>query len=85
MSSEILVQLGRVVYVNYGEHAGKLAVVVDIVDGKRVVIDAPVCGIPRQVFSVKRLSLTRFRVPNVAANEKHESLKFLNQEEDSRR
>lgn len=78
MSSEILVQLGRVVYVNYGEHAGKLAVVVDIVDGKRVVVDGPTSGIARQIMATKRMALTRFKVPSVAVNEKHESLKYFN-------
>lgn len=80
MSSEILVQLGRVVYVNYGEHSGKLGVVVDIVDGKRVVIDGPACGIPRQSISNKRFVLTRFRIPGVAKNEKHSALKSFKQE-----
>jgi len=34
--SEMLMQVGRVVYVNYGPCQGKLAVVVDIVDENRV-------------------------------------------------
>jgi large subunit ribosomal protein L14e len=33
------VEVGRVVLINYGEDAGKLATVIDVVDAKRVSID----------------------------------------------
>lgn len=75
MNSEILVNLGRVVYINFGKDAGKIAVVVDIVDGKRLIVDGPTTGVPKQVINTKRIALTRFRIPNVAKAEKQSELK----------
>ena len=65
MSAEILVNLGRAVYMNYGELSGRVAVITDIIDGKRVVVANPVAGIPHTAVSTKRMSLTRFVVPDV--------------------
>jgi large subunit ribosomal protein L14e len=72
---EILLSIGRVVYINFGPLSGKIAVVVDIVNGSRVIIDGPGLGISRQMISNKRLTLTRFRIPEVAPAEKETSLK----------
>ncbi len=47
MNTETLLGMGRVVYINYGALAGKLAVVVDIINGKKVVIDGPGLGVSR--------------------------------------
>jgi large subunit ribosomal protein L14e len=74
MDKEILLTLGRVVYINFGPLAGKLAVVVDIVNGSRVIIDGPTLGVERQMISNKRLTLTRYRIPGVSKAEKHVSL-----------
>ena len=74
MDKEILLSLGRVVYINFGQLAGKIAVVVDIVNGTRVIIDGPGLGVDRQMISNKRLTLTRFRIPEVAKAEKQSSL-----------
>ncbi|KAJ3187561.1 hypothetical protein HK101_009363 [Irineochytrium annulatum] len=57
------VEVGRVVLVNYGPDAGKLAIIVDIVDHSRVLVDGPTTGVSRQVLSFKRLSLTDIVVP----------------------
>ena len=45
---------------NYGPDAGKLATIIDIVDGNKCLIDGPVpkTGVARQVISFKRLALT---------------------------
>ena len=75
MNTEILVSLGRVVYINFGQHAGKLAVIVDIVDGKRVVVDGPTTNVPKHVISNRRFALTRFRIADVAKGEKQTALK----------
>jgi large subunit ribosomal protein L14e len=75
MDKEILLTLGRVVYINFGPLAGKIAVVVDIVNGSRVIIDGPTLGVERQMITNKRLTLTRFRIPQVAKGEKQTSLK----------
>lgn len=64
MDQEILVNLGRVVYVNYGPEVGKLGVIVDIVNGKKVVISG--VGLPKQMISNKRITLTKFRLPEVS-------------------
>lgn len=42
---------------------GKAAVIVDIVDANRVIVDGPVHGIKRQVLNLKRATLTDFVIP----------------------
>ncbi|KAA0148868.1 hypothetical protein FNF29_06342 [Cafeteria roenbergensis] len=58
------VQVGRVVLVNYGPDEGKLAVIVDVVDQSRVMIDGPSddasAAVRRQVINLRRVSLTDF-------------------------
>lgn len=58
------VSIGRVVLVNYGPDAGKIAVVIDVVDENKALIDGPfsVTGVNRQVIPFKRLSLTDLTV-----------------------
>ena len=73
----MLLEIGRVVYVNFGPDAGKIAVVVDIINGSRVIIAGPSLGVDKQTISVKRLSLTKFRLPNVQVQEKWSSLQFF--------
>jgi len=75
MNTEILLELGRVVYINYGPLAGKPAVVVDIVNGTKVVIDGPSLGIERQVISTRRLELTKFRLGNFNKTDKSSELR----------
>ncbi|OZJ03119.1 hypothetical protein BZG36_03880 [Bifiguratus adelaidae] len=53
-----LVQVGRVVYVNHGEDAGKLAVVVEVIDHKRALIHGPTTGVTRQSASFRNIVLT---------------------------
>ncbi|KAI8809492.1 ribosomal protein L14-domain-containing protein [Cladochytrium replicatum] len=52
------VEVGRVVLISYGPDAGKLAVIVDIIDHARVLVDGPTTGVARQALGFKRLSLT---------------------------
>eukprot|EP01039_Chlorochromonas_danica_P006595 gene6595-7288_t len=63
------VEVGRVVLINYGPDAGKIATVVDVVDGKRILIDGPqnVTGVHRQVITTQRVTLT----PVVATGLRH--------------
>lgn len=75
MSSEILLEIGRVVYINFGPLAGKIAVVVDIVHGTKVVIDGPGLDVERQVISTRRLELTQFRVGGYAKTDKRGELR----------
>merc|ERR1712160_213199 len=57
------------VYVNYGPCQGKLAVVVDIVDESRILVDGPTTGVDRQVLPSKRIALTKFRMNKVLRNQ----------------
>lgn len=54
------VQVGRVVLVEDKKRNKKLAVIVDILDHNRALIDCPSTGIDRQIISFKRLSLTKY-------------------------
>ncbi|KAH8551165.1 ribosomal protein L14-domain-containing protein [Umbelopsis sp. PMI_123] len=56
------VEVGRLVLINYGKDSGKLAVIVDIVDHSRALIDGPTTGVSRQAHSFRRLTLTPFVV-----------------------
>ena len=57
------VEPGRVVLINFGSEHGKLAVVADILDDARVLLDGPSTGIAREVYPVKRISLTDIKLP----------------------
>lgn len=74
MNSEMLIELGRVVFINYGEDSGKLGVVVDIINEKRIVIDGPGLGLSRKVISCKRLELTNLKLNGVNSNTKQGEL-----------
>ncbi|KAF9936510.1 hypothetical protein BGZ67_002279 [Mortierella alpina] len=53
-----VVEVGRVVMVNYGPDAGKLAVIVDIIDHNRALVEGPTTGIARGAYAFRRLTLT---------------------------
>jgi large subunit ribosomal protein L14e len=44
--------------ITYGPDTGKLAVIVDIVDHNRVLVDGPTTGVARQAIGVRRIALT---------------------------
>lgn len=52
------VEAGRLAVVRYGPLVGKTVSVVDFVDLKRVIVDGPTVGVPRQQIPIKWLSLT---------------------------
>ncbi|KAG0169650.1 hypothetical protein DFQ28_005900 [Apophysomyces sp. BC1034] len=52
------VEVGRVAIINYGPDAGKLAVIVEIVDHNRALIEGPTTGVVRQAFPYRRMTLT---------------------------
>ena len=52
------VQVGRVVVLTYGPDAGKLAVITEIIDHGRVLVEGPSTDVKRQAVSFKRASLT---------------------------
>jgi len=55
------VQAGRVAFINYGSDYGKMVTIVDVADQSRVLVDGE--NFPRMVLPLKRLSLTRMRLP----------------------
>merc|ERR1711975_24557 len=67
------VEVGRVVLINYGPLAGKLAVVVNIVDQQRVQIDGPAHNVKRQIINLKRVSLTDLKI-DIHTSERRTSL-----------
>ena len=58
------VEAGRVAFINYGDDYGKLVVIVDIVDAQRVLVDG-LKNFPRVIYPLKRLKLTRIKLPKV--------------------
>ncbi|KAJ3093210.1 hypothetical protein HK102_000011 [Quaeritorhiza haematococci] len=56
------VEVGRVVLITYGPDYGKLAVIVDIIDHNRVLVDGPTTGVARQAISFKRATLTQLKL-----------------------
>lgn len=56
------VEVGRVVLINYGPLSGKLAVIVEIITTSRVLVDGPTTGVKRQEISLRRVSLTDFKL-----------------------
>ncbi|VEL11799.1 unnamed protein product [Protopolystoma xenopodis] len=53
------VQVGRVVYIAYGVHAKRIAIIVEIIDQNRVLIDGPCSNVPRRPINVKKLHMTK--------------------------
>ena len=70
------VQVGRVVLINHGPDAGKLATIIDIVDQNKCLVDGPaeITGVSRQVISYTRIALTDFTV-KIQVNARQKTLK----------
>ncbi|TFK96785.1 60S ribosomal protein L14, partial [Pterulicium gracile] len=56
------VEVGRVVLLKSGPDAGKIAVIAEIIDHNRAIIDGPTTGVTRQSFPYKHLTLTPIRL-----------------------
>ncbi|XP_076055443.1 ribosomal protein L14 [Oratosquilla oratoria] len=56
------VEVGRVAYLAGGPSEGKLAVIVDIINGTSALIDGPCSGVPRQEYKFSNMHLTKFTV-----------------------
>ena len=54
-----ILEIGKIVSIVYGSSAGKIGVIIDILDEKKCLIDGP-CG--RQIINLKRLELTNFKI-----------------------
>ena len=70
------VEVGRVIFINNGPDAGKIATVIDIVDQNKCLIDGPeeITGVKRQVISYKKISLTDHKAA-IQRNARAKSLK----------
>jgi large subunit ribosomal protein L14e len=64
MAFKRFVEVGRVVLINYGPDAGKLATIVDVVDQNKCLVDGPaeITGVTRHVIAYKRIALTDLTV-----------------------
>ncbi|KIP11819.1 hypothetical protein PHLGIDRAFT_82750 [Phlebiopsis gigantea 11061_1 CR5-6] len=56
------VEVGRVVLLKAGPQAGKIAVIAEIIDHNRAIIDGPTTGVPRQSFPYRHLTLIPLRL-----------------------
>ena len=63
------------VQINYGPSSGKLAVIVDILDQNRALIDGPHTGVSRQVLSFKRMAITKLSIPNFPRGAREKTVK----------
>ncbi|EIW62944.1 60S ribosomal protein L14 [Trametes versicolor FP-101664 SS1] len=54
------VEVGRVVLLKSGPSEGNIAVIVEIIDHNRAIIDGPTTGVARQSFPFRHLTLTPF-------------------------
>jgi len=52
------VEVGRLVLLKSGPYEGKVAVIVEIIDHNRAIVDGPTTGVPRQPFPYRHLVLT---------------------------
>ncbi|KAK7032868.1 60S ribosomal protein [Favolaschia claudopus] len=52
------VEVGRVVLLKSGPFSGKIAVIAEIIDHNRAIIDGPTTGVTRQSYPYKHLTLT---------------------------
>ncbi|KAG5352793.1 hypothetical protein E4T56_gene7930 [Termitomyces sp. T112] len=56
------VEVGRVVLLKAGPSAGKIAVIAEIIDHNRAIIDGPTTSVPRQAYPYKHLALTPLKL-----------------------
>ncbi|TFK35867.1 ribosomal protein L14-domain-containing protein, partial [Crucibulum laeve] len=56
------VEVGRVVLLKSGPFSGKIAVIAEIIDHNRAIIDGPSTSVPRQSFPFKHLILTPLKL-----------------------
>ena len=67
------VEVGRVIIINYGPLAGKLAVIVDILTTTKIIIQGLKGGVRRQELSLRRVTLTDYKI-NIKRGAKREEV-----------
>ncbi|KAJ2157038.1 hypothetical protein GGF46_004783 [Coemansia sp. RSA 552] len=76
------VEVGRVVLLQVGDDAGKIATIVEIADHNRAVVDGPTTGVKRQMMPFKNVVLTDIVVKRLPRTVGSKSLaKFLEKQE----
>lgn len=68
---------------NFGEDYGKMVVIVDMLDINRVLIDSPDGSMPRLIYPLKRLTLTKIKVNKVLRGCRTGTLKKLAKAQDT--
>ena len=71
------VEVGRVIIVNYGPLVGKLAVIVDILTTTKVLVQGVKGGIKRQELSLRRVTLTDYKIDIKRGAKQEEVFKAL--------
>ena len=71
------VEVGRVIIVNYGPLVGKLAVIVDILTTTKVLVQGIKGGIRRQELSLRRVTLTDYKIDIKRGAKQEEVFKAL--------
>jgi len=56
------VEVGRVVLLKAGPHANRIAVITEIIDHNRAIIDGPTTDVPRQSFPYRHITLTPLKL-----------------------
>ena len=62
---------------NFGKDFGKVVVIVDIADSRRVLVEGPTNAFPRVLYPLKRLTLTSLRVKDVLKGARSGTVKKL--------
>ena len=71
------VEIGRVIIINYGPLVGKLAVIVDVLTTTKVLIQGLKGGVRRQELSLKRITLTDYKIDIKRGAKREEVFKAL--------
>ena len=71
------VEVGRVIIINYGPLTGKLAVIVDVLTTTKVLVQGLKGGVRRQELSLRRVSLTDFKLDIKRGAKRDEVLKAI--------
>ena len=71
------VEVGRVIIINYGPLTGKLAVIVDILTTTKVIVQGLKGGIKRQELSLRRVTLTDYKIDIKRGAKREEVLKAI--------
>ncbi|KAJ3713729.1 ribosomal protein L14-domain-containing protein [Lentinula guzmanii] len=77
------VEVGRVVLLKSGPYAGKIAVIAEIIDHKRAVIDGPTTSVPRQSYPYKHLTLTPLALTKLPRGSRSGAIKKQLEKEDT--